>query len=143
MTITQAIPTSYKQEAFLAIHDFDATTGDTFKLALYNSSATLNASTTAYTTVNEVSGTGYTAGGATVTQVQPTTSGTIAYVDFSDLTFSSVTLTGVRGALIYNSSKANRAVAVLDFGRDIDKTAEDLTITFPAASSSSAILRFD
>jgi len=142
MTITQSIPTSFKEECFLAIHDFDTTTGDTFKMALYNSSADLGPTTTAYSATNEVSGTGYSAGGATLTGVQPTTSGTVAYADFSDLTFSTVTLTGVRGALIYNSSKANRAVAVLDFGRDISKTADDLVVTFPEAASSSAILRF-
>jgi VCBS repeat-containing protein len=107
---------------------------------LYTSSATLNASTTAYATTNEISGTGYTAGGGTLTNVDPTTSSTTAFCDFNDLTFSTATITA-RGALIYNSTNSNRAVVVLDFGADKTSTAGDFTIVFPTADSSNAIIR--
>jgi len=154
MAITQAMCTSFKQEILQGIHNFTSgsgggtttTTGsgNSFKLALYTSSATLGASTTAYSTTNEVSGTGYSAGGGALTNVTPTTSSTTALTDFSDLTFSSSTITA-RGALIYNSSttagSANRAVLVLDFGSDKSSSSGDFTITFPAADASSAIIR--
>ncbi len=154
MAITQAICTSFKQEILQGIHNLTngsgggttttTGTGNTFKLALYTSSATLGASTTAYSTTNEVSGTGYSAGGGTLTNVTPTTSGTTALTDFADLTFSSATITA-RGALIYNSSttagSANRAVLVLDFGGDKTSTAGDFTIQFPTADASNAIIR--
>src|SRR5210317_1209561 len=103
MAISQAMCTSFKKELMTATHDFTASTGNTFKLALYTSSATLDASTTAYSATNEASGTGYSAGGGTLTNVTPTTSGTTAFTDFADLTFSSATITA-RGALIYNST---------------------------------------
>jgi hypothetical protein len=116
-------------------------TGDTFKLALYDNSASFTAATTAYTATNEVSGTGYSAGGGTLTNVTPTSSGTTAFIDFDDLTFSTATITA-RGALIYNSSAAgNPAVCILDFGADKTSTAGDFTIVFPTADASNAIVR--
>ena len=154
MAITTAMCTSFKSELLQGIHNFHngsgggttttTGTGNTFKIALYTSSATLAASTTAYATTNEVSGTGYTAGGNTLTNVDPTTSGTTALTDFADTTWSSASITA-RGALIYNSSttagSANRAVAILDFGADKTSTSGDFTIQFPAADASNAIIR--
>lgn len=140
MAITQAVCTSFKQELLTATHDFTNGTGDAFKIALFTSSATLGASTTAYSTSNEVSGTGYTAGGNTLTNVTPTSSGTTAFTDFADTTWSSATITA-RGALIYNSTDANKAVVVLDFGSDQSSTAGDFTIQFPTADASNAIIR--
>lgn len=140
MAITQALCSSFKQELVTGTHNFTASTGDIFKIALYTSAATLGASTTAYTTTNEVVGTGYTAGGKNMVSVTPVLSGTTAICDFSDVTWSTVTLTA-RGALIYNSSKANRAVLVLDFGSDKTATAGDFTIIFPVADASNAIIR--
>ena len=129
--------TSFKEELLEAVHNFAS---HTFKVALYTNSATLNASTTAYSTSDEVSGTGYSAGGATLTAVNPTTSGTTAIVDFNDVTFSSSTITA-RGCLIYNSSASNKAVAVFDFGSDQASSSSNFTIPFPAADASSAIVR--
>jgi len=138
MAITQAMCTSFKVDLLGGDQDFDV---DTFKIALYTSSATLDATTTAYSVTNEVSGTGYTAGGNTLTvSVAPTSSGTTAYISFSNTTWSTATITA-RGALIYNSSKANAAVAVLDFGSDKTSTAGDFTIQFPTADASNAIIR--
>jgi len=121
-------------------HNFTTSTGNTFKLALYTSTATLGATTTAYSTTNEVTGTNYTAGGGTLTNVTPTSSGTTAFTDFADLTFSTVTVTA-NGALIYNSSASNKAVAVLAFGADKTATAGNFTIVFPAADATNAIIR--
>tara|TARA_R110001632_G_scaffold89589_1_gene193077 strand:- start:1581 stop:2033 length:453 start_codon:yes stop_codon:yes gene_type:complete len=139
--------TSFKKELMLGAHDFDASSGDTFKIALYTSSATLNASTTAYATTNETSGTGYTSGGGVLTAVDPTTSGTTAFVDFADETFSNATITA-RGALIYNTtpnttsiSLTNPSVIVLDFGSDKASTSGAFTIVFPTANASTAIIR--
>ena len=140
MAISTAMCTSFKQELLVGTHNFTATSGNSFKLALYTSSASLGASTTAYTTSNEVSGTGYTAAGAALTSVTPTTSGTTAFGDFADLTFSSSTITA-NGALIYNSSASNKAVCALAFGGDKTSTAGDFTITFPTADASNAIIR--
>lgn len=140
MAITQAMCTSFKVELLTATHNFTNGTGDVFKIALYTSSATLGATTTAYSATNEVTGTGYTAGGNTLTNVTPTSSGTTAFTDFADTTWSSATITA-RGALIYNSSKSNKAVAVLDFGSDKTSTAGDFTIIFPAADATNAIIR--
>jgi hypothetical protein len=141
MPITQAMATSFKQELLQALHDFDNPGGNTFKIALYTSSATLGASTTAYTTSNEVAATGnYTAGGNTLTSVTPTSSGTTAFTDFADTTWSSATITA-NGALIYNSTNSNRAVAVLAFGGDKTSTNGDFTIVFPTADASNAIIR--
>ena len=137
MAITTAMCTSFKQELLEAEHDF---TTDTFKLALFTSSATLGAATTAYATTNEASGTGYSAGGATLTVVAPTTSGTTAFVDFNDVSFSSSTITA-RGALIYNSSKSDKAVAVYDFGSDQSTTNATFTISMPTADAANAIVR--
>lgn len=155
MAITQALCTSFKAEAMLAVHDFRATGGDTFKLALYTSAATIDAGTTAYTASNEASGTGYTAGGGTLTNLGVTTSPIststgVGYTDFNDLTFSTATITA-RGALIYNTTPSaqsnantaltNPAVAVLDFGADKSSSAGDFTIVFPAPTNSTAIIR--
>lgn len=140
MAITQAMCTSFKVELLQGVHNFTTSTGDTFKIALYTSSATLGASTTVYTTTNEVSGTGYTAGGNTLTNVTPTSSGTTAFTDFDDTTWSTATITA-RGALIYNSTESNKAVAVLDFGSDKTSTAGNFTIVFPTADASNAIIR--
>ncbi len=140
MSITSALCTSFKQEILVGTHNFTATSGNTFKLALYTSSATLNASTTAYTTSNEVSGTGYTAAGAALTSVTPTTSGTTAFCDFADLTFSSSTITA-NGALICNDAQSDKAVCSLAFGGDKTSTAGDFTIQFPTADASNAIIR--
>lgn len=142
MAITQAMCTSFKQELLTATHNFTASTGDVFKIALYTSSATLGASTTAYTTSGEVSssGTNYTAGGNTLTNVTPSTGGTTAFTDFADTVWANATLTA-RGAMIYNSSKSNKAVCILDFGSDKTSTAGDFTIIFPTADASNAIIR--
>jgi hypothetical protein len=142
MAITQAMCTSFKQALLDGEMDFSSDTSQTFKIALFTSSATLGAATTAYSATNEVSGTGYTAGGNTLTiSTNPTTSGTTAYLDFADTTWSAATITA-RGALIYKADGAtNPAVAVLDFGSDKTSTAGDFTIQFPTADASNAILR--
>lgn len=140
MAISSALPTSFKVELMTGTHNFTNSTGDVFKIALYTSSATLGATTTAYSTTNEITGTGYTAGGNTLTNVTPTSSGTTAFTDFADTTWSTATITA-NGALIYNSSKSNKAVAVLAFGSDKTSTAGDFTIVFPTADASSAIIR--
>ena len=133
--------TSFKVELLAGTHNFTNSTGDTFKLALYDNSASFTAATTAYTATNEVSGTGYSAGGGSLTNVTPTSSSTTAFIDFADLTFSTATITA-RGALIYNSSAAgNPAVCILDFGADKTSTAGDFTIVFPTADASNAIVR--
>jgi len=140
MAITSALCTSFKQELLVGTHNFTASSGNTFKLALYTSSATLGASTTAFTTTGQASGTNYTSGGANLTNVTPTTSGTTAIVDFSDLTFGTATVTA-RGALIYNSSASNKAVAAIDFGGDKTSTAGNFTIVFPSPTATGAIIR--
>jgi len=146
MAITQAMCTSFKVELLNGIHAFGTTvaragtTADTMKIALFTSSATLDSTTTAYSTTNETSGTGYTAGGNTLTTVAPTSSGTTAYLDFNDTTWSTSTVTA-RGALIYNSTQSDKAVAVLDFGSDKSSSAGDFTIVFPSAGASTAIIR--
>lgn len=141
MAITTAMCTSFKKELLEAVHNFKNSGGSTFNLALYTSSATLGASTTAYTTSNEVSGTNYTAKGAALTRVDPSSSGTTALTDFADLTFSNATVTA-RGALIFNdSASGDPAVCALDFGGDKTSTAGDFTIQFPTADASNAIIR--
>ena len=140
MSITQAMCTSFKKELLEGTHNFLNSGGSTFKLALFTSSATLVASTTAYSTTNEASGTNYTAGGSALTRVDPSTSGTTALTDFADLTFSTATITA-NGALIYNSSASDKAVIVLAFGGDKTSTAGDFTIQFPTADASNAIIR--
>jgi len=141
MAITQAMCTSFKVELLTGTHDFTNSTGDSFKIALYTSSATLDATTTAYSATNEVSGTGYTATGNTLTNVTPTSSSTTAYTDFADTTWSSATITA-NGALIYNDTEAgDPAVCVLAFGGDKTSTNGDFTIQFPTADASNAIIR--
>jgi hypothetical protein len=137
MAITQAMCNSFKTELLGGTHDLDT---DVIKIALFTSSATLDASTTAYSTTNEVVGAGYTAGGNTLAGAAISLSGSTAIVDFTDTTWSSATITA-RGALIYNSSKADRAIAVLDFSTDKSSTSGDFTVVFPAADASNAIIR--
>ena len=139
MAISSAIATSFKQEILVEGHNL--TNGaDSIKLALYTSSATLGAGTTAYVTTGQSSGTNYSAGGSALTHVTPTTSGTTAIVDFADLTFSNVTVTA-RGCLLYNSTNSNKAIASIDFGGDKTSTAGDFTVVFPAANATAAIIR--
>ena len=141
MAISQAMCTSFKKELMTATHNFTASTGNSFKLALYTSAATLSAATTAYSATNEASGTNYAAGGAALTNITPTTSGTTAFTDFADLTFSNATITA-NGAVIYNDTAAgDPAVVVLAFGGDKTSTAGDFTIQFPTADASNAIIR--
>ena len=142
MAISQAMATSFKVEILGGDFDFSSGTAQVFKIALFTSSATLGATTTAYATTNEVVGTGYTAGGNTLTiSANPASSGTTAFLDFADTTWSAATITA-RGALIYLSNGGtNPAVAVLDFGSDKTSTAGDFTIVFPAADASNAIIR--
>ena len=135
MAISSSITTSFKVEALKAVHNFTATSGNTFKLALYTSSATLGATTTAFTTTGQASGTNYTSGGSALTAVTPVASGTTAVCDFSDLTFSNATVTA-RGCMIYNdSASGDPAVAVIDFGGDKTSTAGDFTVVFPSTRS--------
>ena len=129
--------TSFKSELLQAVHNFAS---HTFKMALFTNSATLDATTTAYSTANEVSGTGYSAGGATVTSITINTSGTTAFIDFADVSFANSTITA-RGALLYNSSASDKAIAVFDFGADQASSSSTFTITIPTAGASSAIVR--
>jgi hypothetical protein len=139
MAITSAICNSFKQELIGGIHDLDT---DVIKMALYTSAATLGASTTAYTTSDEVVGAGYTAGGNTLSGATISLDGSVAIVDFSDTTWSSATITA-RGALIYNSSKSNKAVAVIDFGGDKTSTNGSFVVQMPAANGTNAIIRIN
>ncbi len=134
--------TSFKTELMQAVHNFTASTGDTFKLALYDNSATFTAATTAYTATNEVPNSGtYSAGGGTLTNVTPTSSGTTAFTDFADLSFTSATITAY-GALIYNdTASGNPTVCVLDFGGAKTSTVGTFTIIFPTADATNAIIR--
>ena len=141
MAISQAMCTSFKVELLKGVHNFTNSSGNTFNIALYTSSASLGADTTAYTTSNEVTGTNYTAKGGALTNVTPTASSTTALTDFTDETFSNVTLTA-RGALIFNdSASGDPAVCVLDFGSDKSASSGDFTVVFPAADASNAIIR--
>jgi hypothetical protein len=140
MAITQAVCNSFKKELLDGVHDFDSG-GDAFKLALYKSTATVNAATTSYTTGNEVSPSGqYAAGGSQLQSQQTSVASGVAIVNFANLSFTGVTLTA-RGALIYNSTDAKKAVCALDFGGDKTATAGTFTIQFPAFTTSAAILR--
>jgi len=148
MAISQAMCTSFKQELMLGTHNF-ATNGNSFKLALYaeggggksSTTATLGVATTAYTTTGEVANSGsYTAGGGDLTNVAPTTSSTTALTDFADISFTTATITAM-GALIYNDTNSNKAVAVLDFTTNKTSTSGTFTVTFPTADSSNAIIR--
>jgi len=137
MAISQAMCTSFKAEILGGIQDLDT---DVIKIALYTSAASLDAATTAYTTSNEVTGVGYSAGGNTLASPTISTSGTTAYVDFADTSWTTATITA-RGALIYNSSKANRSIAVLDFGSDKTSTAGTFTVQMPANTAADALIR--
>jgi|TARA_R110000824_G_scaffold20509_3_gene77203 hypothetical protein len=148
MAIAQAMCTAFKQELMLGTHNF-ATNGNAFKLALYaeggggksSTTATLGAATTAYTTTGEVANSGsYTAGGGTLTKVAPTTSGTTALTDFADISFTTATITAM-GALIYNDTNSDKAVAVLDFSSNKTSTSGTFTVQFPTADASNAIIR--
>lgn len=137
MSIAQTLTTSFKQQSFLAVHDFST---DTFNIALYTAAASLGADTTVYVTTGEASGTGYTAGGQALTGVTVSVSGTTAYVDFDASVWTPASFTA-RGALIYNASKGNKSVAVLDFGAD--KTAiTSFTVQMPSNTATSALIRF-
>lgn len=137
MAITQALCTSFKQEILQGIHE----AADTYKIALYTSAATLDASTTAYSATDEVAGAGYSAGGLTLTGFTTGSSGTTAWIDFTtDAEWTTATITA-RGALIYNSSQSNKAVCVLDFGSDKTSTAGTFTVAFPTADASNALIR--
>jgi len=147
MAITQSLSTTFKVGLFDGIHNFGigviraSTAQDVFKIALYTSSATLDATTTAYTTSNEVSGVGYTAGGIALTvSTPPTSTSTTAFISFAVASWPSASITA-RGALIYNSSQGNVAVAVLDFGSDKTSTTGTFSVIFPTADSTSAIIR--
>ena len=141
MAITSTLTTSFKKELLEAVHNFKNSGGDTFKLALYTSSATLGAATTAFTTTNQASGTNYTSGGNNLTRVDPTSSGTTGFTDFADLTFGTATITA-RGCMIYNdTATGDPAVAVFDFGADKTSTAGSFTISFPTADASNAVIR--
>jgi hypothetical protein len=137
MSIIQTQTTSFKAELYQAIHDL---TTDTLKIALYTGDATLNESTTAYSTTNEITGTGYTAGGVVITGVSVNSSGYTAYVSFDNPSWTSASFTA-RAALIYNSSKANRSIAVLDFGADKTVSSNTFTITLPTNNASDALIR--
>jgi hypothetical protein len=139
MAITQAICSTFKQQLLEGIHNFAASGGDTFKIALYTSSANLNSSTTVYTTSGESSGTGYTAGGGTLTNAGTGLTGTTAFLDFEDYTWTSATISAA-GALIYNATEGNKAVAVLSFGATYPSTNGNFTVTFPAATSTTAVI---
>ena len=143
MAITSAICTSFKVELLKGVHNFTATTGDTFKIALYDSDATLGASTTAFSSSEEItntSGTAYTSGGATLTSVTPVASSTTAVCDFADVSYTSASFTA-NGALIYNSSDSNAAVCAIAFGSDKTATNGTFTIQFPTADATNAIIR--
>lgn len=141
MAISTAMASSFKRQLLEAMHNFLLTGGDTFKAALYVAAATLDASTTTYSSTNEVAATGgYTAGGATLTRVNPALSGTTAYTDFADVTYAASTITA-RGMLIYNSTDSNAAVSSHDFGSDKSSSGGDFVLQFPTADASNAILR--
>ena len=143
MAITSAVCTSFKVELLKGVHNFTATSGNTFKIALYDSDATLGASTTAFSTSEEItntSGTAYTSGGATLTSVTPVASSTTAVCDFADVSYSSASFTA-NGALIYNSSATNAAVCAIAFGSDKTATNGTFTIQFPTADATNAIIR--
>ena len=148
MAIAQAMCTSFKQELMLGTHNF-ATGGNAFKIALYaeggggksSTTATLGAATTAYTTTGEIANSGsYAAGGGTLTKVAPTTSGTTAFTDFADISFTTATITAM-GALIFNDTNGDKAVCVLDFTTNKTSTSGTFTVQFPTADASNAIIR--
>ena len=139
MAITQAMCTQFKRDVMLGLHDLDT---DTIKIALYTSSATLNATTTAYATTNEVSGAGYTAGGVTLANASVINNSTSGCFDSDDPSWTSATFTA-RGALIYNDTESDLAIAVLDFGGDFSVAGGTFRIVFPAQTANTAIVRID
>jgi hypothetical protein len=141
MASTTAMCTSFKQELLEAKHNFLASGGDTFKLALYTSAATHGAGTTAYSATNEITGTGYTAKGETLTNVNPTTSGTTAYTDFADVSWTTATFTAASGLIFNETAAGDPAVSVHDFAGDKSVTAGTFTAQFPTADASNAIIR--
>lgn len=136
MPITSAIPTQAKADWLAGVH----ASADTYKIALYTSAATLDSTTTAYSTTNEVVGAGYTAGGLTLTGFAIGSSGTTAWVDFADAAWASATITA-RGAMVYNSSKSNKAIAIIDFGSDVASTNGTFTVQFPVPAAATALIR--
>jgi len=141
MAITQAVANSFKGELLQGQHNFTAATGNVFKLALYTSASVMSSATTSFSTTAEIPNTGqYVTGGGILTNVSPVVSSGVAFIDFADISFTGVTLTAA-GALIYNTSSSNKAVAVLSFGADKTATSGTFTIQFPADTSSAAILR--
>jgi len=149
MAISQAMCTAFKGEVLKATHNFAASGGNSFKLALYaeggggksSTTATLGATTTAFTTTGEVASSGtYVTGGLALTNIDPTTSGTTGYTDFADKSFTTATITAM-GAMIYNDTNSDKAVCILDFGTNKTSTSGTFTITFPAAAASTAIIR--
>ena len=140
MAITSAVCSSFKQQVLVGTHNLTASSGNSFKLALYTSSATLGAATTAFTTTGQASGTNYTSGGSALTNITPVLSGTTAVVDFADLTFGTATVTA-RGCMIYNDTNADKAVCAIDFGADKTSTAGDFTVVFPSPTATGAIIR--
>ena len=139
MAITQTMCTSFKKEILEAVHNFSASGGHTFKIALYTSSATIGADTTVFTTAGEASGTAYVSGGYTLTNIGASSGGTTGFCDFEDAFWNSSSITA-RGALIYNSSQSNKAVCVLNFGSDITSNP-DFRIRFPVNEASTAVIR--
>lgn len=142
MTVSTAMCTSFKQESWEGLHNMAAAGGDSFKIALYLDAAVIDATTTVYSATNEASGTGYTAGGATLTNIGVATSGTTAYADFSNPSWPASTIASVTGCLIYNSTNANRAVSSHAFGSTVSSSSGTFSITMPTADSSNAVLRF-
>ena len=140
MAITSAVCSSFKQEVLVGTHNLTASSGNSFKLALYTSSATLGAATTAFTTTGQASGTNYTSGGNALTNITPVLSGTTAVCDFADLTFGTATVTA-RGCMIYNDTNSDKAVCAIDFGGDKTSTAGDFTVVFPSPTATGAIIR--
>ena len=140
MAITSTLTTSFKVELLTGTHNFTNSSGNSFKLALYTSSATLGAGSTVFVTTGQASGTNYSSGGNALTNVTPALSGSVAVCDFADLTFGTATVTA-RGCLLYNTTNGNKAIAAIDFGGDKTSTAGDFTVVFPSASSSAAIIR--
>ena len=143
MAIASAVCNSFKQEILVGTHNFTASSGNAFKLALYTSSASLGAGTTAYSSSNEISntsGSAYSAGGKTIVSVTPALDGSVAVCDFADISFTSASFTA-NGCLIYNDTQADKAVCVVAFGGDKTVSSGTFTIQFPAAGASTAIVR--
>jgi len=140
MAITSAVCSSFKQQVLVGTHNLTASSGNSFKLALYTSSATLGAASTAFVTTGQSSGTNYTSGGNALTNITPVLSGTTAVCDFADLTFGTATVTA-RGCMIYNDTNADKAVCIIDFGADKTSTAGDFTVVFPSPTATGAIIR--